>query len=157
MEKYAEVSQRIMGILRECLGEGALVEQASVDEAYFDLSSTDSYDTAREMAQKIKQEIVKRERLTASIGVGSNKLVAKIASDMQKPDGLTVVHELDAEDFLGPLNIRKIPGVGPKSEAQFAKLGIRTVQAARKLSRAKLTDMMGKWGEALYGETARAG
>ena len=150
MQKYADVSHRIMRILRECLGAGPVIEQASVDEAYFDLSFLDSYDAARDAAQNIKREIRTREKLTASIGIGPNKLVAKIASDAQKPDGLTVVHELDAEDFLAPMNIRKIPGVGPKSEEQCAKLGMKTVRDARRLTLAELKDMMGKWGGALY-------
>jgi len=170
MEKYADVSHRIMEILRECLAGGAsaapaarksaaapmLIEQASVDEAYFDLSFLDAeavqnpYNFARDMAQKIKKAIRDREHLTASIGIGPNKLIAKIASDAQKPDGLTVVHEFDAEDFLAPMSIRKIPGVGPKSEEQFKKLGIKTVADARRLKKNELTNMMGKWGSALY-------
>lgn len=152
MEKYGEASHRIMGIVRECLGAATIVEQASVDEAYMDMSSLGSYDTARKAAENIKREIRKREGLTASIGIGPNKLVAKIASDVQKPDGLTLVTLSEAEDFLAPMNIRKIPGVGPKAEEQFKHLGIRTVGEARRLTLAELTDMMGKWGATLYGK-----
>jgi nucleotidyltransferase/DNA polymerase involved in DNA repair len=82
--------------------------------------------------------------------VGPNKLIAKIASDREKPDGLTIVCEEDAEAFLAPLGIRVIPGVGPKSEEQFTKLRIKTVGDARRLSKEELNDMMGKWGTALY-------
>jgi DNA polymerase IV (DinB-like DNA polymerase) len=154
MQKYAEVSERIMDIVRTHVPpdpEGmVLVEQASVDEAYFDLSFTGSYEKAELVAHAIKDEIKVKEHLTASVGIGPNKLIAKIASDRQKPDGLTVVHEKDAEVFLEPLNIRVIPGVGPKSEEQFLRLGIRTVRDAKRLTKAKLTEMMGKWGEELY-------
>ena len=79
-----------------------LWSQASVDEAYFDLSFAGSYEKAERIAREIKDEIKVKERLTASVGIGPNKLIAKIASDRQKPDGLTVVHEKDAEKFLEP-------------------------------------------------------
>ncbi len=162
MEKYADVSRRIMEIMRDCLAAAAkaghaavLIEQASVDEAYFDLSflteaAEDPYLAARTTAEKLKQAIRDREHLTASIGIGPNKLIAKIASDMQKPDGLTVVHEFDAEDFLAPMSVRKIPGVGPKTEEQLKKRGVKTVGDARVFSKEELKKTMGKFGTALY-------
>ena len=119
---------------RMCAGADGSVEQASVDEAYFDLSFAGSYERAEEIARAIKNEIKVKERLTASVGIGPNKLIAKIASDRQKPDGLTVVREEDAEQFFEPLNLRVIPGVGPKTEAQFAKRGMRTVRDAKRLT-----------------------
>jgi DNA polymerase IV (DinB-like DNA polymerase) len=147
MKKYGEVSTRVMAILEKY---SSTVEQASVDEAYFDLSSAASYEHAAEIARTIKNEIKEKEQLTASVGIGPNKLIAKIASDREKPNGLTVVHEEDIEQFLGPLGIRVIPGVGPKSEEQFKVLGVKTVGDARRFSRDELTDMMGKWGAELY-------
>lgn len=157
MQKYAEVSRRIMEILSAHLSvdskkssESVMIEQASVDEAYFDLSFTGSYDAAEVVARAIKAEIGSRERLTASVGIGPNKLIAKIASDRQKPDGLTIVREEDVEAFLEPLSMRVIPGVGPKSEEQFKKLGVRTVGDAKRLTTTQLTDMMGKRGVELY-------
>lgn len=155
MEKYAEESRRVMDILREGLEKAAhgtqvVIEQASVDEAYLDLSFTKSYDAAREVAQKIKQAIKDSLHLTASVGVGPNKLIAKIASDVQKPDGLTVVREEDAEKFLEPMSVRKIPGVGPKAEERFKAMGIRTVQDAKRLTLEELRKLMGKWGAGLY-------
>jgi DNA polymerase IV (DinB-like DNA polymerase) len=111
--KYSEVSRRLMEILRR---HAPLVEEASVDEAYFDLSFAGSVDAAVTICRKIKEEIQAREQLTGSIGLGPNKLVAKIASDFRKPDGLTVVTAEQAEDFLAPLPVRKIPGIGPNSE-----------------------------------------
>jgi len=154
MRKYGEVSERIMEIVRAHMPPDAdgviLVEQSSVDEASFDLSFAGSYEKAERIAREIKKEIKEKERLTATIGIGPNKLIAKIASDRQKPDGLTVVSEEDAEKFLEPLNIRTIPGVGPKAEEQFLKKGMRTVRDAKRLTKAELTTMMGKWGAELY-------
>ena len=154
MEKYSEVSECVMEIVRAHVPPDprgvVLVEQASVDEAYFDLSFAGSYEQAERIARAIKDEIKTKERLTASVGIGPNKLIAKIASDRQKPDGFTVVHEKDAEAFLGPQGIRVIPGVGPKSEAEFMKRGMRTVRDAKRLTKAELTLMMGKWGAELY-------
>jgi DNA polymerase IV (DinB-like DNA polymerase) len=147
MRHYGEVSREIMAILRR---HAEHVEEASVDEAYFDLSFADSYTRAEEIAHAIKDEIKLKERLTASIGIGPNKLIAKIASDKGKPDGFMVVIESAAETFLEPMIVRVIPGVGPKTEEQFKKLGVRTVSAARKFSRDELREMMGKWGDDLY-------
>jgi DNA polymerase IV (DinB-like DNA polymerase) len=154
MQKYGEESERIMEIVYAHVPPDpsglVLVEQASVDEAYFDLSFAGSYEAAERIAREIKNEIKVKERLTASVGIGPNKLIAKIASDRRKPDGLTVVPEKDAEKFLEPLNIRVIPGVGPKTEEQFLKLGIRTVRDAKRLTEAELVSMMGVWGAELY-------
>jgi DNA polymerase IV (DinB-like DNA polymerase) len=154
MEKYVDVSRRVMEVLRGVLGvQAAIVEQASVDEAYFDLSFTGTYEKACEVARAVKQEIKARENLTASVGIGPNKLIAKIAADMRKPDGLTIVRgdvSGEAEKFLAPMSIRVIPGVGPKTEARFAALRVRTVADAKRFTAAELTDMMGKWGVELY-------
>lgn len=152
--KYSEVSASIIGIVRKYV---PLVEQASVDEAYLDLSFTGSYSAAEELCLKIKKEIKKKEKLTCSIGIGPNKLIAKIAVDMHKPDGITVIGDDDdkkcgklAEEFLRPLAIRKIPGIGPKSEEFFSKMNIRTIGNAQKLSQGDLYEMMGERGLELY-------
>lgn len=147
MAKYAEVSHRIMETLRRRVEH---TEQASVDEAYFDVSFLGDYEKERQLAREIKNEIKDNERLTASIGIGPNKLIAKIASDSQKPDGLTVVPEAEAEQFIEPMGIRVIPGVGPKSEEKLARLGVRTVRDAKKFSSEELHDVFGKFGPELY-------
>ena len=150
MEKYSAVSREVMGILHE---HADVVEEASVDEAYFDLSSAGDYDAAAAVCRKIKSEIKTRERLTASCGVGPNKLIAKIASDREKPDGFTVVRGdvgSAVEKFLEPLPIRTIPGVGPKTEERFIELRVRTVGDARRFTADELHKMMGKWGAELY-------
>ena len=146
-ERYGEVSGRVMALLR---AHAPHVEEASIDEAYFDLSFTGSYERATELCKTIKQEIKAQEKLTASVGVGPNKLIAKIAAGRQKPDGLTVVREQDAEAFLEPLPIGVIPGVGPKTEKRFQAMNVRTVADAKKLSQEDLREMLGKWGVELY-------
>ena len=88
MEHYAEVSAHVMETLRRFVFS---VEQASIDEAYFDLSSCESYTLAEDICRRVKRAIRDEERLTASVGIGPNKLIAKIASGMCKPDGLTTV------------------------------------------------------------------
>ena len=147
MEKYGEVSRRIMAVLH---AHAKVVEEASVDEAYVDLSFAGSYGKAEGIAAEIKNEIKEKERLTASVGIGPNKLIAKIASDRQKPDGFTVVFEEDAERFLEPLSIRTIPGIGPKTEEKFKRFGVRTVRDAKRFGQEELTAILGKWGTELY-------
>src|SRR2546428_7165531 len=147
MKKYAEVSQRVMGIIR---GFAPVVEEAGIDEAYADLSFAGPYEKAEAVCRDIKQAIRDRERLTASVGIGPNKLIAKIASNEKKPDGLTVVREQEAEAFLEPLPVRKIPGIGPKTEAELARLGIRLVRDLKRLSRDALKDRFGKRGTEVY-------
>lgn len=147
MKHYGEVSARIMAILKQ---HSRLVEEASIDEAYFDLSFAGSYEKAEVLCLKIKKDIKMQEHLTASVGIGPNKLIAKIASDRQKPDGLTVVPADDAEKFLEPLLIRTIPGVGPKTEERFRLIGVRTVKDAKRISKSDLEEMLGKWGSELY-------
>ncbi len=151
---YEKVSLEIMEIIHKY---SSLVEEASIDEAYFDLSYAGSYEAAEEIAKKIKKEIKRKEKLTASVGIGPNKLIAKIASDKNKPDGLTVIGSDNeerniklAEIFLKDLPIRKIPGIGPKTEKLFDKLGIRLVKDLKKFSKKELEKILGKWGGELY-------
>ena len=145
--RYGEVSGRIMAIVHHF---APVVEEASIDEAYFDLSFTGSYDRAADLARQIKAMILAQERLTASIGIGPNKMVAKIASDFHKPDGLTVVSAAEAEDFLAPMAVRKIPGIGPKTEQSLARQGIKTVQDLKRFTPEELQEKFGKWGPSLY-------
>jgi DNA polymerase IV (archaeal DinB-like DNA polymerase) len=144
---YSEVSDRIMVILHRY---ASLVEEASIDEAYFDLSFAGSYEQAAVICRQIKEEIREKEHLTGSIGLGPNKLIAKIASDFQKPDGLTIVTAEEAEDFMEPLPVRKIPGIGPKTEKFLAGLGIKLVRDVKRFSTEQLAEMFGKWGPNLY-------
>ena len=96
-----------------------------------DLSSLGTWSAPQEHARTLKAEILEREGLTSSVGIGPNKLVAKIASDFRKPDGLTVVRPEEVQAFLDRLRIRVIPGIGPKTEAFLHEQGIRTVAELR--------------------------
>ena len=116
--KYEKSSLKIVEIVRKF---SLVVEPASIDEMYFDLSRFGSFKKAEEICEEIKREIKKEEKLTCSIGVGSNKLIAKIASDVKKPDGLTIVEKGKEETFLENFPIRKIPGIGPKTEEVFLR------------------------------------
>ena len=144
---YLEVSGRIMAIVGQ---SGDAFEEASIDEAYVDLSSLDDLARAQERATALKREILEREGLTCSIGIGPNKLVAKIASDFRKPDGLTVVAPEAVETFLGALAIRVIPGIGPKTEAFLHDKQIKTVAELRGVEVAQLRAWFGKGGEDLH-------
>jgi DNA polymerase IV (archaeal DinB-like DNA polymerase) len=147
---YVEVSERIMAILAE---RADAFEEASIDEAYLDLSSLGDFEGAAERARDIKREIVEREGLTCSVGLGPNKLVAKIASDARKPDGLMVVTPADVQAFLDPLPIRVIPGIGPKTEAVLHERSIRTVSDLRGIALEQLVDWFGRWGAGLHGKS----
>jgi DNA polymerase IV (archaeal DinB-like DNA polymerase) len=148
---YREVSDRIMLIAAQ--GADAF-EEASIDEAYLDLSSLGDFERAAAHARTVKARVLEGEGLTCSIGLGPNKLIAKIASDFRKPDGLTVVPADAVQGFLDPLPIRRIPGIGPKSESALQTRGIRTVAELRALERAQLTEWFGKSGLSMY-ERAR--
>ncbi len=131
MERYKEESREIMKIVAET---GAVVEQVSIDEAYLDLSSccqADDPDQAlwksQPIARQLKQEIRSKRDLTATIGIASNKLLAKIASDYQKPDGLTLISESDKCRALRPLPVRALYGVGRVTEQILNQAGLRTV------------------------------
>jgi DNA polymerase-4 len=131
MEAYREESRRIMEILA---ASGATVEQMSVDEAYLDVStvcqaeSADaSLSRALPLAQELKRRIREERQLTATVGIASNKLLAKIASDHRKPDGLTLISEKDKVAFLRPLPVRALYGVGKVTEQALNRVGISTI------------------------------
>lgn len=150
-DRYVEDSVKIVSIVRAHVPH---IERAGLDEMYLDLSFAGSFERAKEISLEIKRDIREKERLTASIGIGPNKLIAKIASDMKKPDGLTIIREEEAEGFLEPLSVRKLPGIGPKTEIMLNRMGIRTIAQLKTLSLEKLEEIMGKWGQGLY-EMAR--
>jgi DNA polymerase IV (DinB-like DNA polymerase) len=144
---YVEVSERIMAILAT---RADAFEEASIDEAYLDLSSLDGFDAAADRAREIKREIAEREGLTCSVGLGPNKLVAKIASDARKPDGLMAVTPADVQAFLDPLPIRVIPGIGPKTEAVLHERSIRTIADLRGIELDRLVEWFGRWGQDMH-------
>jgi len=125
MEKYVAVSKQVMEIMRRYTD---LVEPLSIDEAFLDVTgSRRAFGTGEAIARKLKQEIVATTRLTASVGMASCKLVAKIASDLKKPDGLVIVPAGGEAEFLAPLPVRRLWGVGPKMEESLLKRGIHTI------------------------------
>jgi DNA polymerase IV (DinB-like DNA polymerase) len=146
MALYKQASARIMGILRKY---AAKFEQVSIDEAYLEISTQD-WKEARAYAEAIKKEIVEQEGLTCSVGVAPNKIIAKIASDFVKPDGLTVVEEEHAQAFLAPLPVNKIPGVGPKTEKLLNQMGIKTIEQLASFDVQKLIALVGKHGWRLH-------
>lgn len=125
LHEYRKVSARFIDILRSFT---PLVEQVSVDEAYLDMAGTELlFGPPEAAARSMKARIASELRVTASIGVAESKLVAKVASDECKPDGLLVVAAGDAIDFLAPLATGKLPGLGPVAERELSVLGIRTL------------------------------
>jgi DNA polymerase IV (DinB-like DNA polymerase) len=148
---YREVSTRIMQILE---GASDGFEEASIDEAYLDICSAGDFDAAVERMVALKAEIRRKEGLGCSIGIGPNKLIAKIVSSRNKPDGLTVVRLEMVTAFLDPLPIRVIPGIGPKSEAFLHQQNVHTVRELREIAEAMLAEWFGKWGHRLF-EKAR--
>lgn len=143
MSCYREVSRRVMQILQRYAD---VLEEASIDEAYLDVSSLENFAAARERMLRLKGEIHDREGLGCSVGIGPNRLTAKIASDRHKPDGLTVVEPEQVADFLAPLPIRVIPGIGPKSEDFLREKNFRTVDDLRRVPQSALVEWFGKWG-----------
>ena len=148
---YREVSARIMQIFE---GSADSYEEASIDEAYLDVSSLGNFAAAGAQMSSLKAEISEKEGLGCSIGIAPNKLIAKIASGYKKPDGLTLVTPEMVREFLDPLPIRVIPGIGPKSEAFLREQNIRTLKELREIPEAILTEWFGKWGQRLF-EKAR--
>ncbi len=141
---YIKVSGEIMDIARKFADK---FEQWGIDEAFLDVTSkVKDYAEAEDLARKIKQEIKEKQNLTCSIGVGPNKLVAKIASDFQKPDGLTIVREEEVEKFLAPLPVRKLLWVGRKTEAKLKALGVNTIGDLARYDPSALTSMFGVMG-----------
>lgn len=145
--KYHKYSEIIRSIFLQYTD---LVEPLSLDEAYLDVTVNKIGEpSATRIAKAIRKEIFQRTGLTASAGVAPNMFVAKIASDFKKPDGLTVVPPEKVLDFIMPLPVRKIPGIGPVSEAHMAKLGIRTVADLAAKPREWLDEHFGSFGEYL--------
>ncbi len=148
MPLYVKVSDRIMMILREYADK---FEQWGIDEAFLDVTSkVDDYAEAEILAREIKKQTVAREGLTCSVGISYNKLIAKIASEMQKPDGLTIVKEEDAEKFLASLPVRRLLWVGKKTEAALGAMGIATIGDLASHDPSELAEAFGVMGNQLY-------
>src|SRR5579864_5588833 len=162
MDVYKMESREIMRLVAE---SGAVIEQMSIDEAYADVSSLcqaqdldASLQQALPLAQDLKNRIRFTRQLTATIGLASNKLLAKIASDHRKPDGLTLISERDKVQFLRPLPVRALYGVGRKTEEILKEVGIDTIGALQDY-RGDLRALVGSFGPTLkrfaFGEDNR--
>ncbi|MFA7141817.1 MAG: DNA polymerase IV [Candidatus Paceibacterota bacterium] len=141
-ELYERVSKNILKIIKNY---ATTIEQASIDEFYIDFSFLKTFKKTEQICKKIKNEIKQKEKITCSIGISKNKLISKIASDIDKPDGLLLVKNIKA--FLNPLPIKKIPGIGPKTEKI---LNIKTIQDLSKLKKEDLKNLLGKRGLKIY-------
>ncbi len=145
MGRYRDVSREIFAIFDEFT---PLVEGLSLDEAFLDVTASRAVlGDERSIAVRIKQEIRSRTGLTASVGVAPNKLVAKIASDLEKPDGLVVVDTANIRALLDPLPVRRLFGLGPKTAARVEALGITTLGQLRLTPVAKLRPVFGRYAE----------
>ncbi len=149
-EIYHKSSKNVFAIIRQYANR---VEQASVDEFFFSLN-VDSYEKAEKICKEIKTEIKDQEKVTCSVGIGPNRFISKIAAGFKKPDGFYMVRQDEAEDFLAGMDIRKIPGIGPKTAEQLRAKGINKVGGIKQFSPQQLKDLLGKWGLDLY-EKAR--
>jgi DNA polymerase IV len=143
MARYQEVSRGVFGVFREVT---PLVEGLSLDEAFLDVTaSQELLGGAVEIARRIKLRIRELTGLTASVGVAPNKLVAKIASDLGKPDGLTVVEPARVRQVLDPLSVRRLPGLGRKTGARVEDAGISTLAQLRTAPDAVLWPLFGRY------------
>ena len=143
MAHYKEASEKIFAIFREFT---PLVEGLSLDEAFLDVAaSVKLIGTPENMAAQIKQRILEDTSLTASVGVAENKLVAKIASDLDKPDGLTIVLPADYRQRLDPLPVRVIPGIGRETLKMLERIGVSSVRDLRLADERDLEPVFGRF------------
>jgi nucleotidyltransferase/DNA polymerase involved in DNA repair len=146
--KYSRVSDRIMDIL---MGYTSLVEQVSIDEAFLDVTgSLRLFGSGPDIARGIRASIQGKFGLTASVGVAANKYVAKVASDLEKPDGLVIVDAGREKEFLAPLEVSRLWGVGEKTEAALRKVGLIRIGQLVEYGRPGLVRRFGKMGDHLW-------
>jgi DNA polymerase-4 len=146
--KYREASQRFMTILADFSPD---IEPLGLDEAYLDVTGFESiYGSIHQMAVKIKQRIKAELGLSASVGIASGKIVAKVASELSKPDGLVKVAGGEERSFLAPLPVAKLPGIGRKTEQKLNALGINTVGELSSMPLDALKSHFGASGEVLH-------
>jgi nucleotidyltransferase/DNA polymerase involved in DNA repair len=142
MGLYSEISRSIRKVMDDF---SPTVEPLSIDEAFLDLTGIASdWQQAESIARDLQQRIFQQERLTSSVGVAQNKFLAKLASDMDKPNGITVMKPGDMEHKLWPLPVRRLWGVGPKMEERLQKVGIHIVRDLLDISRQRLEDKIGE-------------
>jgi DNA polymerase IV len=147
-KRYSEISSLVMSVLESF---SPLVEQVSIDEAFVDISGSESmYGSPSEMGAKIKQKIYDTAHLTCSVGIAPLKFLAKIASDLNKPNGLAYIPPQQVESFIHDLPIRKVPGVGAHTGKQLETLGVYKLGDVRRYTEKQIVDRLGKYGVRLY-------
>ena len=141
MSRYVEVSRQIRQIFLSYTPE---IEPLSLDEAFLDVSGCIAlFGSAETIGRKIKQEIKDRTGLTASVGLAPNKFLAKLASDLEKPDGFVILTEQNKQQILDPLPVSKIWGIGNVTDKALEKVGIKTIEQLRTAPRYKLSMVFG--------------
>lgn len=151
-ERYRELSNLVFEILRSA---SDLVQSVSIDEAYLDATATcGDIDAGVRLGSELRRQIRLRTGLTASVGVAPNRFLAKLASDMDKPDALVAIRPEQVHAILDPLPVGRIHGVGPAAEARLHRLGVRTVGQLRSMPPEVLRARFGVWGDRLH-ELAR--
>ncbi|MFW6107770.1 MAG: DNA polymerase IV [bacterium] len=144
-DRYAEVSEQVFAIFESFT---PLVEPLSIDEAFLDVTGSRAlFGPAEHIARQVKQRIREETGLTASVGVASNKFLAKLASDLEKPDGLVVIRPEDIRPVLDPLPVSKLWGLGPSSDERLRKLGIETIGQLRRMEPRALRTVFGDAAE----------
>ncbi len=147
MARYKEVSKKVISLLKTF---SPLVEQVSIDEAYVDITGCDRlHGPPVEIAHKIKKQIWEEVNLKCSVGIAPNKMLAKIASDLDKPDGLYIIEPDKAHDFMVGLPVHKIPGVGKKTWKKLEKMGIKTLGDTKNIPEKTILEKLGKFGHTL--------
>jgi len=148
MDRYIEVSKQIMEVFQRYTD---LVEPLSIDEAFLDITGSIALlGPAEQIAAAIRRDIREAIGLTASVGLGPNKFIAKIASDLKKPDGFVVVTGQEVEKFLQDLPVSRLWGVGPKTELRLREMGFQTIGHVAAASRDSLVGSLGSLGEHLF-------
>jgi DNA polymerase IV len=146
--KYQRVSREVMTVLRRFT---PAVEQVSIDEAFLDVAGSEAlFGDAPEIGRRIKADVVAEVGLTVSVGVATNKLIAKVASDLRKPDGLVVVPAGDEASFLAPLDIRRLWGIGPKTAERLRSLGVASIGDLARVPVETLVRNLGDHGATLH-------
>jgi DNA polymerase IV (archaeal DinB-like DNA polymerase) len=139
---YSEVSESAMSIIGSYADR---FEHVGIDECYLDVSEkAGSFEASRNLALDIKNDVKKQKQLTCSIGVAPNKMLGKIASDLHKPDGLTVIESGNAAEFIAGMDVGKIPGIGPKTSKRLGELGVKTIGDLAKFDLFRLIEEFGK-------------
>ena len=145
IDKYHEASEKVMEILKK---NSSQFQQVGLDEAYIQSSEPcGSYEEVRAAAENIKQEVFKKVGITISIGCAPTKSLAKIASDLNKPDGITIIEPEQITSSLKDLDITKIPGIGKKTKVHYYKKGIKKIGDILKLPQYRMIEMFGKHGK----------